>query len=117
MEAPLGQTCPCEGWWEQFEYGRQPMSGLQITFEGGNLRGMGNDIVGPFTLTGTIGAGGVVLIQKHYLDKHSVKYVGSYDGEGLMQGNWRILDQTGRWSIVIKRNLAESEKEIQEITS
>jgi hypothetical protein len=28
-----------EGWWEQAEYGRQPMEQLRIEFDGGNNRG------------------------------------------------------------------------------
>lgn len=116
MEIPIEQTCNCEGWWEQPEYGRQPMTGLQITFEGGNIRGMGTDIIGPFTLSGTIGGGGVVTMQKRYLKKHAVEYVGSYDGEGVMQGHWRIFEDTGRWSIVIKCSVGDSESEIREIS-
>lgn len=117
MDVPIEQTCHCEGWWEQPEYGRQPMIGLQITFVAGNIRGIGSDVIGPFTLSGTIGMGGVVMMQKQYLKKHAVEYVGSYNGEGVMQGHWRIFEDTGRWSIAIKRKIGDTDNVIHEISS
>src|SRR5690349_1495187 len=47
---------PCEGWWEQDILGRQPMRELLLRFEGGQIAGSGHDIVGPFTIAGTIAA-------------------------------------------------------------
>src|SRR5689334_2599846 len=77
---------PCEGWWEQDILGRQPMRELLLRFEGGQIAGSGHDIVGPFTIAGTIAADGNVAMVKRYVGAHAVRYVGSYDGEGLMWG-------------------------------
>lgn len=91
-------TAQCEGWWEQNVYGRQPMSPLTLTFTDGEIQGSGNDIVGPFTMTGTM-RDGQVVIHKQYLGKHATKYIGQFDGEGSMQGSWHIGDVTGPWGI------------------
>ena len=67
----------CKDWWEQAGYGRQPMEQLRIEFDGGSIRGSGSDIIGLFTLTGTIEDGKVAIL-KQYLGQHSVDYLGTY---------------------------------------
>lgn len=102
--APDSSTgIPCEGWWEQAGYGRQPMKPLWLRFEAGRIVGSGVDMIGPFSLTGTLGDGGQVAILKQYHGRHSVDYLGAYDGEGLLFGEWRIGPWTGTWAIRILR--------------
>lgn len=94
----------CEGWWEQAEFGRQPMEPLQLSFHNGRIQGAGNDIIAPFTISGTVTAQGVVVILKQYERRHSVDYLGHYDGEGVMAGEWQIDGYCGgRWMIRIRR--------------
>jgi hypothetical protein len=97
------RLCRCDGWWEEAGYGRQPMEDLRISFELGRIQGSGSDIVGPFTLLGTIGAGGAVFIHKQYIGQHHVEYTGTFDGEGAMWGTWRIECFRGPWMIRIRR--------------
>ena len=105
----------CEGWWEQAEFGRQPMDPLTVEFDTGRISGSGNDIVGLFTLTGTI-EGGNVAIVKQYIGQHSVDYVGTFDGEGTMHGRWGIAGWFGgNWMIKIAAHAVEpAEAEIPE---
>ncbi len=89
----------CEGWWEQDGLGRQPMSGLIIEFADGKLNGSGDDIVGPFTLTGHI-RGDVIAIHKQYREQHAIDYHGVSVGEGIYCGDWSYSgDIGGKWSI------------------
>lgn len=74
------------------------METLRIEFDGGNIRGSGSDLIGLFTLTGTIEDGSVAIV-KQYVGRHSVDYLGSYDGEGTMHGMWRIGLFGGKWMI------------------
>jgi hypothetical protein len=96
------QVCNCEGWWEQEWFGRQPMDDLRMLFEEGRVRGSGSDIVGPFTLSGIIGPGGAVVMQKQYIGQHCVEYTGTFDGEGMMSGQWSIDSFHGPWAIRIR---------------
>ena len=92
----------CEGWWEQAEFGRQPMKHLIIDFSDGQLRGCGEDIVGAFTLTGRLDQD-QVIIRKQYVGQHSVEYLGTSEGEGLYRGQWNIGgDVGGEWEIYFK---------------
>lgn len=93
---------PCEGWWDQTGFGRQPMENLRLRFEAGQIRGAGSDIVGPFSFVGTISDKGQVAMVKRYFGRHTVDYLGTYDGEGPMWGEWRIGPMLGRWAIKIK---------------
>jgi hypothetical protein len=93
---------PCEGWWEEQGWGRQPMLDLYLQFDGGQISGSGRDIVGPFMFTGTINAQGHVSMVKDYLGQHDVEYLGTYDGEGLMWGEWHIGPLKDRWMIKFK---------------
>jgi len=104
----------CEGWWEEVGFGRQPMERLCIQFDGGDVSGSGTDIIGPFTFTGKLEQGRVVLV-KQYIGQHSVDYLGTYDGEGTMHGVWRIESLTGAWLIKIVAQLDQARtREIQE---
>ena len=80
------------GYWEQVIFGRQAMHDLTLHFEGGRIDGGGRDIVGAFTFEGEYDDQGVVVLRKHYLGKHTVDYVGRYDGEGTIHGRWSIGD-------------------------
>ena len=105
----------CEGWWEQRGWGRQDMQELTLAFDGERVSGSGHDMVGVFRFEGTIDAQGRVAMVKRYFGKHNVDYVGTYDGEGLLQGQWRMWDyDRGTWLIWIKKGSAASESEIEE---
>lgn len=78
------------------------MTELHLKFDSGFIIGSGRDIIGPFTFRGTIDSQGHVAMVKQYLGQHSVDYVGSYDGEGLLYGEWHIRDMKDRWLIRIK---------------
>jgi hypothetical protein len=73
-------------------FGRQPMGPLLLRFHEGRIEGEGRDIVGPFTFTGEYDENGVVRMVKQYHGRrhHQVVYVGTYDGEGTIFGEWRI---------------------------
>jgi hypothetical protein len=94
---------PCDGWWHQPEFGRQPMLDLRLHIAGGRITGAGRDIVGRFTLAGTSDEQGRVAMIKRYIDLHTVEYEGQYDGEGLLWGLWHIGPLTDRWMIKIAR--------------
>lgn len=95
----------CEGWWEQRGLGRQPMQELTMQFAGGRVSGSGHDVVGVFTFAGTINPQGQVAMVKQYLGRHTVDYVGTYDGEGLLQGEWSVGSfHRGPWLIWIKKS-------------
>ena len=94
----------CDGWWDQRGLGRQPMANLYLEFSAGSISGSGADIVGHFLFTGTIDAQGQVAMTKDYDGLHSVDYLGSYDGEGLMWGDWHIGGLKDRWLIKLKRS-------------
>jgi hypothetical protein len=105
MTSPTSNTSrpiPCEGWWDQKAIGRQPMHDLYLKFDSGTIAGGGADIIGLFTLHGTIDEQGRVAMRKQYLGQHSVDYYGTYDGEGLLWGEWNILGFKDRWMIKLK---------------
>lgn len=99
----------CTGWWEQDWYGRQPMHQLRLLFLEDQFEGSGTDIVGPFTMAGTIAADGTVRMVKQYLGQHSVEYVGTYDGEGVLSGTWHVSYLRGPWMIRLGRAEADAE--------
>ena len=75
-----------------------------MQFASGRLFGSGHDMVGVFTFAGTISPQGHVAMVKQYLGRHSVVYIGNYDGEGLMKGEWDLGGfGSGRWLIRIKK--------------
>ncbi len=69
----------CEDWWEQREFGRQPMEQLRLRFDGDKIVGAGVDVVGRFTMRGTLVHGQIAIV-KRYIGQHDVAYVGTYDG-------------------------------------
>ncbi|MCA9132325.1 MAG: hypothetical protein KDA45_04195 [Planctomycetales bacterium] len=101
------KTCECLGWWQQEGWGRQPMRELQLGFSGHCIEGHGVDVVAPFSLTGLLRPDGTVQIVKQYLGRHTVQYVGHYDGEGTLFGQWGIGGCRGDWSIKLLRPQAE----------
>ena len=88
----------CDGWWEQDFFGRQTMESLTLQFANGEIVGNGQDIVGPFTMTGVMNQGNVA-IDKQYLGQHAATYLGEFDGEGTMHGTWHIDGMSGPWAI------------------
>ena len=52
------------GFWEQYDYGRQEMRGLELTFHNGEIDGRGTDIIGPFVFSGRYDASGAVVMVK-----------------------------------------------------
>ena len=104
-----------DGWWEQSEYGRQPMTNLIIEFANGQLDGSGDDIVGPFLLSGHV-QGDKIMIRKQYLGQHAIDYHGTSDGEGVYFGNWSYCGYVGgKWSIRVRSAAASSENGIAQI--
>jgi hypothetical protein len=97
MGEPSVQRICCVGWWQQELFGRQPMRDLVLQFDAGKITGSGMDLIGPFTLSGTLSEAGQVAMVKRYLGRHSVDYVGTYDGEGVMWGEWHIPPFHDRW--------------------
>lgn len=110
-------TVRCEGWWEQSAFGRQPMNELQLTVQNGVITGRGTDIIHRFSFSGKITAQGAVEMVKQYEGRHSVLYVGRYDGEGSMFGEWNISGMTGKWWIRFQapNSIELSEASIQEV--
>jgi hypothetical protein len=95
------------------------MDALWVEFSGDRLMGGGQDIVGVFTLLGTMQSNGSVRIVKRYHGKHEVVYFGQYDGEGLFYGSWTINMLTGNWSIKLlsgNSDQMETFEEFEEIT-
>lgn len=83
-----------DGFWVQKEFGRQAMTPFFLHFANGNVTGEGRDVVGPFTFSGIYDeATGTIRLVKQYRGRHRVLYVGQPDGEGSIQGTWRIDDQ------------------------
>ncbi len=77
------------------------MRDLRMQFAGGKISGSDNDVVGLFTFAGTLSDQGRVVMIKQYVGQHTVDYLGQYDGEGLLWGEWRIGPLKDRWLIRI----------------
>jgi hypothetical protein len=52
---------------------------------------------------------------KQYIGRHSVNYVGKYDGEGLMWGRWSLGIFRGAWMIRLGRPDDSTTAEIVEL--
>lgn len=104
----------CTGWWEQAGFGRQLMHPLQISFHNSRLTGHGQDAIASFTLQGNLRSDGAIEIVKQYTNLHSVLYVGKYDGEGMLYGDWDIDGYRGKWAIKIVGNGQQEMTEIEE---
>ena len=105
----------CIGWWQQSGFGRQPMQRLHLVIEQDQVSGSGEDIIASFTLQGRIRADGALEMIKQYHQRHSVLYVGRYDGEGCLHGTWDISGSQGKWSIRLLRPASPSSDEIFDI--
>jgi len=93
------------------------MRDLQLKFSASTILGSGHDMIAPFRLSGRMRADGAVEIVKQYVDRHTVLYVGRYDGEGTFHGTWDINGYQGLWSIKVV-GLAQSDAaEFDEIGS
>ncbi len=114
MNGNSSSLVDCEGWWDQDAYGRQWMEPLQLSFDQGRIEGSGADIIGAFTFSGRMADDGRVAMQKQYVGQHSVDYYGTYDGEGVMSGEWRISFSRGPWMIRIRRLGVDAATEIKE---
>ncbi len=105
----------CAGWWQQSGYGKQEMSELKLDFRGPTIFGQGRDIIAPFTLAGKVRSDGSVELMKQYHGRHSVLYVGHYDGEGTLRGRWDISGYQGEWSIKLLRSSSADSDSILDI--
>jgi hypothetical protein len=97
--AEIQSEIPCEGWWQERGWGRQPMLNLRLKFDAGSIFGSGHDVIGPFTFHGQATTDGKLTMVKQYIGLHAVDYFGTYDGEGLMWGEWHILGTRDQWLI------------------
>ncbi|MFK7921036.1 MAG: hypothetical protein AB8H47_03725 [Bacteroidia bacterium] len=110
----------CSGWWEQMGIGRQEMDGLTVSIKEDTISGGGYDVVGMFTLEGTLTNGSEVDMIKSYLDKHTVLYKGEYDGSSLMKGTWVMSYGNGPWEIRFRDksdSISNRQNEIKNIIS
>jgi len=85
------------------------MEQLRLQFSQGRIRGSGTDVIGPFTFSGTLSQEGRVAMLSQSLGRRGVQYLGFYDGEGLMSGEWRVFIDHGRWMIRIRSAPADAE--------
>ena len=53
---------PCDGWWHQELFGRQPMDDLRLKFDGGGISGSGITVSNS-TITGNYAQKAAVFIQ------------------------------------------------------
>ncbi len=91
------------------------MEDLTIEFFNGAIRGGGVDVVGQFTISGSMEFGGGVRIVKQYTGRHHVVYIGNYDGEGTLSGTWLIDRLAGSWSIKLLHAIS-GDVEFEEIS-
>jgi hypothetical protein len=91
------------------------MNELLLSIEDGRIAGRGVDIVAPFQMTGNVREDGTVEIIKKYEQRHTVLYVGQYDGEGTLYGDWDISGYQGKWSIKLLRPASGISDSIEEI--
>ena len=87
------------GHWDQNGFGRQNMHDLEFTFNGTRFSGSGHDVVGQFTMTGQVLDDQKVEIVKSYEGRHSVVYLGSHDGEGIIAGAWALWGDEGSFAM------------------
>lgn len=104
-----------DGFWEQPPYGRQAMEDLLLEFDSGSVRGAGRDMIGPFLFEGTYDTAGLVRLRKQYIGRHTVLYVGQYDGEGVVFGQWFIGSDSGKFALRRQWRPPGADAPIQEI--
>lgn len=110
----MGDADTWEGFWEQDPYGRQPMVDVRLELRGGRVQGSGRDVIGEFTFRGSYDADGSVRLVKQYLGKHEVLYLGQYDGEGVVFGQWSIGWDSGKFALKSPRHSA-ADAAVQEL--
>ena len=54
------------------------------------ITGRGHDDVGEFTINGDFKPNGQVNFVKQYIGQHAVHYEGTYDGNRIISGQWKI---------------------------
>ena len=86
-----------------------------MSVSGSQVSGSGTDLIAPFTLQGRIRDDGTLEMIKQYQNRHSVLYVGLYDGEGHFYGTWDIDGYQGKWAIRFLAADHADPKDIQEI--
>ncbi len=91
------------------------MDDLRIEFDHSRVVGSGTDMIAPFTLTGKLRPDGTVEIVKQYVGRHTVLYVGQYDGEGTFHGTWDIEGYRGQWSIKVVAPEQQAEEWFDEV--
>lgn len=106
----------CTGWWEQWGK-REEMEALRIYLGEGKINGSGIDYVGTFTFSGVVSDENHVRMTKVYLGKHSVEYIGQYNGSNRLQGVWKLMGMQGPWEIVIHSEKKEEEQSVLEAKS
>lgn len=96
IEAPIAESDPrfpsgpWTGFFLQWWMPGRHMMDIETAFSSGRFQATGQDIVGPFTLEGSYNAtDGKCKWVKSYQGKHSVKYEGVNEGEGIW-GVWEI---------------------------
>ncbi len=110
---------PWRGYWEQPQWGRQEMRDLVLRFADGVVEGEGRDIIGRFTFSGAYDNEGRLSMIKQYQGDgvrgatHQVLYVGSYDGEGTVFGQWAIGPTIGPFALTPLRGPGHSEADIE----
>jgi hypothetical protein len=109
-----------DGFWQQTGWGRQAMREFHLAFSSDRISGQGTDVVGPFTISGTLDRStGGVAFRKQYVGAHAVTYIGRPDGEGSILGTWTIDNGYAKYegSFLIKPVVKRDEgwDEIREI--
>jgi phage gp37-like protein len=93
------------------------MRELVLSFSGGRAEGSGLDIVGPFTFHGTYDSDGTMSLIKKY-PHHTVTYLGQWDGEGTVHGEWSIGTYArGKFALAFDRSTKPERTEISEISA
>jgi hypothetical protein len=92
---PRFPSGPWTGFFLQFWLPGRNATDVTITYSRGEMTGRGYDRVGSYTIDGTYDAGtGQCEWTKQYLGKHSVKYRGLNNGQGIW-GVWEIRQLAG----------------------
>jgi hypothetical protein len=95
---PRFPSGPWTGFFLQFWLPGRNTTDVSITYSRGEMTGRGYDRVGPFNIDGTYDVGtGECEWTKQYLGKHSVKYRGVNNGQGIW-GVWEIRQLAGMFT-------------------
>ena len=92
---PRFPSGPWTGFFLQFWLPGRNTTDVTMTYSRGEMTGRGYDRVGPFNIDGTYDVGtGECEWTKQYLGKHSVRYRGVNNGQGIW-GVWEIRQLAG----------------------